>query len=122
MQAYKAEAALGGESFIDPSKNIYAPANDPFVTAQLIKSFIDKEHNRKAITNIYFSPISTKAQALGFALYSLWQNNIPSSIIFPFCQQHFSDTTKGIGKISLYKVELPKLNQVVMIIPNNYYL
>ncbi|MCK6650551.1 MAG: hypothetical protein L6Q66_12910, partial [Bacteroidia bacterium] len=109
LKAYKAEAAVGGESFIDPSKNIYAPANDPFVSAQLIKEFIEKENTKKPITNLYFSPVSTKAHALGIALCFIWLHEIPTSVIFPFCEQYFTDTTIGVGKVMIYTVELPKI-------------
>jgi hypothetical protein len=107
LQAYKAESALGGDSFIDLANNIYAPANDPFVAAQLIMEFINKENAKRSITNLYFSPISTKAHALGFALYYFWQKKTPASIIFPFCHEHYTDNTRGIGKIFIYTVEMP---------------
>lgn len=107
LKAYKAESAVGGERFLDEDKTIYAPANDPFVAAQAISNFINKEHSKKPITNLYFSPISTKPHALAFALYYLWKHDIPTSIIFPFCEEHFNDTSNGVGKIFVYTIELP---------------
>lgn len=109
LNAYKAEAAVGGDRFLDSAKTLYAPANDPFVAAQAISDFIDKEHAKKPITNLYFSPISTKPHALAFALYFLWKPNQPTSIIYPFCEEHLSATSTGLGKIFTYSVELPEI-------------
>ena len=69
IKTEKASEELGHPNFNDFDFNIFAPANDPFVTAQELKLFIEKLNGRKEITNIYLSPLSTKAQALGFALY-----------------------------------------------------
>lgn len=106
LKAYKAEASVGGQSFIDSETNIYAPANDPFVAAEMIKKFIIKENSKKMLTNIYLSPISTKAHALGFALYFLWEcNDKPISIIYPFCGKNYGNTSIGISKILRYRLE-----------------
>jgi len=48
----------------------FAPANNPFATAQIISELI---HSIDAVNdsknNIYLAPLSTKAQTLGFAIY-----------------------------------------------------
>ena len=60
LRAYKAESDLGSECFEDISSNIFAPAYDPFVTAQTIKEYIEQEQwkSGKDFTNIYFAPLS----------------------------------------------------------------
>lgn len=108
LKAYKAEAAVGGRSFIDTSSNIYASANDPFIAAQMIKKFILKEEKIRPLTNIYLSPISTKTHALGMAIYYIWElGTRPISIIYPFCESHIGNTTEGISKVSIFTVEFP---------------
>ena len=61
------EAAIETECFKDMDSNIYAPAYDPFVTAQAISEYVEKQNKRAPITNIYLSPLSTKPHALGMA-------------------------------------------------------
>jgi hypothetical protein len=112
LKAYKAEEASssGRENFIDGSSTLFAPANDPFVTASVIKEFIDNESKRKPITNIYLCPLSTKAQTLGFVLFYLAEGRRKEmSIIFPFCDKYSRETTEGISKIWKYTVVLPLL-------------
>lgn len=108
IKAYKAEeASTGGERyFIDSSTSIFAPANDPFVTAQNLSDFINFENQKKPVTNLYLSPLSTKAQTLGFALYYITEClEKPVSIIFPYCSGYARETTEGISKIWKYTVE-----------------
>ncbi len=112
LKAYISEEATsnGRESFIDPDSTIFAPANDPFVTANIIKQFVTKENKRKAMTNLYFCPLSTKAQTLGMALYfvtNCLEENV--SIIFPICKQYSRETTEGIAKIWKYTVDFSQL-------------
>ncbi|MDI9872972.1 hypothetical protein [Flectobacillus rivi] len=99
-------ASKGDASFLDEKYMIMAPANDPFITAQSLQEFISKRNQEKNITNLYLSPLSTKAQTLGFALYYSYEcQNKPVSIIFPFSKQYNKETTEGISKIWKYTVE-----------------
>jgi hypothetical protein len=112
LKAYISEEATsnGRESFIDPDSTIFAPANDPFVTANIVRQFVDKENKRKPLTNLYLCPLSTKAQTLGLALYFITNcvdTNV--SIIFPICNQYSRETTEGISKIWKYTVEFQNL-------------
>ncbi len=112
LKAYKAEEASssGRENFIDKDSTLFAPANDPFVTAGVIKEYVDRENKRKTITNLYLCPLSTKAQTLGFALYFVSQClSKPVSVIFPFCDRYSRETTEGISKIWKYSIELQDL-------------
>ena len=64
LKMYQAKDSIGQKE-----KERFAPAFDPFVTAQEISNIIDENPNH---TNIYLSPLSTKPQALGMAFYYLW--------------------------------------------------
>lgn len=109
IRAYNASEAVGSDCFKDMDSNIYAPAYDPFVTAQTLKEFIEHKNARKKLTNIYLAPLSSKPQALGMALYYIgercWLQNI--SIIYPFCQKYNLDRGIGISRIWLYNFEFP---------------
>jgi hypothetical protein len=108
LNAYKAEESshTGEFNYLDSNNSILAPANDPFVTAQLISEYIQKESKKKEFTNIYLCPLSTKAQTLGFALYYIYEGiNKPMSIIFPYCRRYTRETTKGFAKSWIYTIE-----------------
>ncbi|MDB2463120.1 hypothetical protein N9W61_03370 [Algibacter sp.] len=110
LRAYKAEESsmVGDLSFIDSNHSIFAPANDPFITAQLISEFVKKENERKEISNLYLSPLATKSQALGFTLFYVFEClDKPVSIIFPYYERYTRETSKGIAKIWLYTLEFP---------------
>ncbi|OGU56384.1 MAG: hypothetical protein A2V66_06050 [Ignavibacteria bacterium RBG_13_36_8] len=108
LQAIRAREAIGGHNFIHDRNTLFAPANDPFVTAQVLKEFIDRVNQREIITNLYLSPLSTKAQTLGFILYYIWECiDKPVSIILPVISKYSRETTKGISKIWRYQVFLP---------------
>jgi hypothetical protein len=110
LKAYKAEEASGSgrDSFIDENLTLFAPANDPFETANVLKTFLSKEDSIKKISNLYLCPLSTKAQTLGFALFYVWEClDKPVSLIFPFCERYSRETTEGISRVWRYAVELP---------------
>jgi hypothetical protein len=93
---------------IGESANVkyFAPANDPFATASVLSRIIGAETARSPITNLYLSPLSTKAQALGFVLYYLEEcEGQNASIIFPFCSRYSSESAKGIARIWRYCFE-----------------
>lgn len=109
LRAHLAETAVGEDCFKNMDLNIFAPANDPFSTAQALKEYLD--HSRKdPFTNVYFSPLSSKPQALGMALFYLWMkgNTHPWSIIYPFCSHYIADTASNVSRIWRYEVELPE--------------
>lgn len=110
IRAYQAEAAVGSDCFKDMDMNVFAPANDPFSTAQALKEYIDRESKRRKFSNVYLAPLSSKPQALGLALYYIWENGWekPMSIIYPFCKRYIGDTATGIAKVWRYEVELPR--------------
>lgn len=100
------EDVSSGEFSIDSNEIILAPANDPFVTAKMISDYLIREDKRKKITNIYLSPLSTKAQTLGIALfYTMECLEKHASVIFPFCKRYSRETTEGISRVWIYTVE-----------------
>jgi hypothetical protein len=107
LRAYRAEEAVGRHT-TDESGSFFAPANDPFVTASTLHEIISRIEGRKPITNLYLSPLATKPQVLGFALYYLMEcRNKAASLIFPFCNSYDQETSTGVSRIWKYTVELP---------------
>jgi len=89
----------------DYKRRHFAPANDPFVTANVLNELLaDKLLNR----NIYLSPLGTKPQALGFALFYLFEcQEKPVSILFPFSERYSQESSTGIARVWRYTVEFP---------------
>ncbi|HUW81747.1 MAG TPA: hypothetical protein VMZ31_02980 [Phycisphaerae bacterium] len=109
LRAHRAEEAVGRHRD-DESTTFFAPANDPFVTASTLRDIVSRFTARKAITNLYLSPLGTKPQVLGFALYYLTECwNGAASLLFPFCKSYGQQTSRGISRIWKYTVELPAI-------------
>ena len=109
LRAHRAEEAVG-RSTADVSSSYFAPANDPFVTASTLREIVNRLHARKGITNLYLSPLATKPQVLGFALYYLTERQkTATSLIFPFCEAYNQETATGLSRIMKYTVELPSV-------------
>jgi hypothetical protein len=103
LRAHMAEDSLGGDK-----ETRFAPAHDPFVTANVLKEIVDPLKKRGEVDNLYLSPLATKAQVLGFAIYYLWEClGTGASIIFPVAESYERETSKGFSRIWKYKVELP---------------
>jgi hypothetical protein len=109
MRVYQARDSIGGHKFVNDHNSLFAPAYDPFVTAQVLKEFVNRENSKQKITNLYLSPLSTKAQTIGFVLFYLWEcKGTSSSIIFPFCSQYSKETSEGISDIWKYEFRFPE--------------
>ena len=103
----RAEESLAG-TVDNEDRTFFAPANDPFVTANTLSAIVNRWNKRRPITNLYLCPLSTKAHVLGFALYFLTERrNTATSIIFPFEERYSKKTSEGIARIWKYTVELP---------------
>lgn len=86
----------------------FAPANDPFETANCIKEIIIENPKH---SNIYLSPLSSKPQSLGMMLFYIWYNaDLPLNIIFPFSDTYIPKTAIGINYTWVYTLELPNDN------------
>lgn len=83
----------------------FAPANDPFVVATELSDKLQQLRARKLVDNIYLSPLATKPQTLGFALFYLTElQNQPASIIFPFSTSYSKETSAGVGRTWCYEI------------------
>lgn len=101
-----ASEAVGMRAWKDP-RHLFAPANDPFVTATVLSQTVARERSRYGISNLYLCPLATEAQTLGFILYYLQECiNQSVSMIYPFCDSYPKCTSKGISRIWKYTVEL----------------
>lgn len=90
---------------IGPVQKSFSPAFDPFVTAQAIDNIVERETGH---SNVYLSPLSTKPQTLGIALYYLWNFRTKSvNILFPYSKIYNVKTAIGIKKTWKYTFELP---------------
>jgi hypothetical protein len=87
----------------------FAPANDPFATAEVVADIVEAAEMRSsAAHNIYLSPLSTKAQTLGFALFWHFERNQNRSIVMltPECLTYSRETSEGLRRLWAYTVEL----------------
>lgn len=81
----------------------FAPAFDPFVTMQIINEIIEENPNS---TNIYLSPLSTKPQTVGVALFYIANyEKLPVSVVFPYSKTYTSKHAEGIKRTWKYTVE-----------------
>lgn len=86
----------------------FAPANDPFATASVVSDIV-QEIDRRGVANIYLSPLSTKVQALGFALYWLLEGRTHQAsvaLLLPECATYSRETSTGLKRLWSYDVEL----------------
>ncbi len=104
-------AEKSGEVVLRPewvSNRIFAPANDPFSTAQVISERVHAIDDRAEEQNIYLAPLSTKAQTLGMSLY--WhlegQKRGRCTVLLPECTTYSRETSTGLKRLWRYEVEL----------------
>lgn len=102
-----ASRAAEAVSPINEGRPLFAPSNDPFVTASVLQRTVQDQRSRGA-KNIYLCPLSSRPQALGFALYYLYEAvDSPVSIIYPFSHRYAQDSAEGVARIWVYTIELP---------------
>ncbi len=93
------------DSFGDPFGTIFSPAEDPFATADALSRFYNSYKNK--ISNLYLSPLSTKAQVVGFGIFYLNEcQGKAVSIIYPFVNAYNPDTSDGVSNFWEYHVNL----------------
>lgn len=104
LQVYKASESLGK---LPERSGLYAPANNPFITAAVLNDAVVSEIASRGVSNLYLSPLGTKPQVLGFGLYymALLQGE-PASIVFPFAEQYTQESSLGLARVWRYEVEL----------------
>jgi hypothetical protein len=84
----------------------YASANDPFSTYIVLEETLRRIKERVGrMGNIYLSPLATKPQAVGFALYYLdYLDEEAASIVFPLAKTYSKETSTGVGRAWIYKL------------------
>lgn len=109
LQVSRASEALGSR---EESLELFAPANDPFATAQVLHDALEREGRGSGYSNLYLSPLGTKVQTLGFGLYYMSEcRGRPVSVIYPFHGGYDQETSRGVSRIWQYRVELQWLAQ-----------
>ncbi len=104
ISASRAAESLGSSAQDDV---LFAPASDPFVTAQVLHERVERERGRRTVTNLYLSALGTKPQVLGFALYFVTEClESSTSLLFPYAERYTQETSKGISRIWHYTLEL----------------
>jgi hypothetical protein len=85
----------------------FSSANDPFVVAASLAAAVRIAETRRRVTNIYFSPLATKPQAVGFGLHYLKRmHGTPASIIYPLRPNYDKETSTGVGRSWIYPIHL----------------
>lgn len=90
----------------------FAPANDPFATASVLSEIFEEEHSKKKVTNLYLTPLGTKAQVVGFSLFYIHRfienpESLGGGVLFPFREAYSQETSDGFSKAWRYTVEFP---------------
>lgn len=86
---------------------LFAPANDPFMTAQVLSDHVSKMRDIGRADNIYLCPVGPKTQVLGFSWFFLCEARHSSvSMLFPVSSQYNRETSKGISAIHRFDLEL----------------
>lgn len=90
------------------SNRKFAPANDPFSTAAILSEIVQEIDRKGYPANIYMSPLSTKAQTLGFALYWQLEGRFRDATIMllPECLTYSRETSIGMKRLWTYTIEL----------------
>lgn len=92
-QKYKDIVAINNHAVMS-KKNcnmIYAPADNPYVTYNILDDFVKKNGTNK---NIGVAPLSTKLSALGVCLFALEHNSV--KIIYPIANQYLPSSKKDV--------------------------
>lgn len=84
---------------------LFSNANDPFTIASVLGDALTDRLLRGSITNLYLSPLATKPQALGFAIYYVTElEELPVSILLPITHSYSRQTSRGIGSVWRYEI------------------
>lgn len=87
---------------------LFAPANDPYATAEVIQEAVNREQSDPRFRNLYLAPLGTKAQVLGFGLYYLYVCSAsPVSAVLPFSAGYTKESSVGLSRLWEYEFEIP---------------
>lgn len=105
LRSRRAADELGDPNFSENHRS-FAPANDPFGTASVLNEIVQRRLARDKRASILLCPLGTKAQALGFALYHIYEcAPIGARVIFPFSQGYSPKTGTDLARAWLYRLE-----------------
>ncbi|MET8314586.1 hypothetical protein ABZU78_10740 [Rhodococcus erythropolis] len=86
---------------------LYAPASNPFMTAQVLSDHVKMVRGNDSDSNVYLSPVGVKTQVLGFAWFFLCEcRDSATSIIFPYAPTYERETSRGIARLHIFRLEL----------------
>ena len=105
----RASESIGASGVEARQEHLFAPANDPFVTAAVVSSAVSRCVEQDGVRNVYLAPLGTKVQALGFALFyaiECLKRNRSVSIILPFADGYERATSEGLSRTWRYTVDL----------------
>lgn len=86
---------------------LFAPADNPFATASVLQERVSEYARRSGSGNLYFCPVGSKAQVLGFAWYFLTESRHgPASMLFPFNSKYSRETSVGFSRLHEFELEL----------------
>jgi hypothetical protein len=104
-------AAESGEVALEDDWHVnrrFAPANDPFATAEVLSNITSDIVRSDPAANIYLAPLSTKVQTLGAAIF--WElearHRQGMCILMPQALRYSRGTTEGLSRTWLFDVEL----------------
>jgi hypothetical protein len=105
LRSRRAADELGDPAFSEHRRS-FAPANDPFGTASVLGELVERRLGSNPHTSILLCPLGTKAQALGFALYHMFEcGPIGARVIFPFSKGYSPKTGTDIARAWLYRLD-----------------
>ncbi|MFO7482584.1 hypothetical protein [Oceanibaculum nanhaiense] len=105
LRSRKAADELGDPSFSEYHRS-FAPANDPFGTASVLSEIVARRLLSAPDTSVMLCPLGTKAQALGFAIYHMFEcDPIGARVLFPFSKGYSAKTGADLARAWLYRVE-----------------
>lgn len=85
---------------------LFAPANNPFMTAQVLSDHISNLRATGVAQNIYLCPVGPKTQVLGFAWYYLCDAiGSATSMVFPYSKRYSRETSTGLAAVNLFEME-----------------
>ena len=97
---------VGDAPSMAPEEHVaYSSANDPFLTYMTLAETFERLQRQEVIPNLYLSPLATKPQAVGFAMFYLdFLTDRGASIVFPFARQYAKETSTGVGRTWIYTI------------------
>lgn len=109
VSSHRAAESLGTSIDEEP---LFASANDPFATAQVLHDRLDRIHAGRPVTNLYLSAFGPKPHVLGFALFAqLNAHAVPTSLLHAFADHYLKRDSRGMSHVWLYTLELAGLRK-----------